>query len=142
MISGFFGDNRWLSNFWPCDVAWGKTRSRSVEAAYQSAKCLRKEDRDLVAAMEPAAAKQAVKRMQQRPDWLDVRVRVMAMLLRQKFAIGTELANRLIATGVEELIEANTWGDTFWGVCRGHGQNVLGKLLMEIRSELVTAAAE
>lgn len=35
-----------------------------------------------------------------------------------------------------ELIEGNTWGDTFWGVCRGKGENNLGKILMRLRSEL------
>ena len=32
-----------------------------------------------------------------------------------------------------EIVEENTWGDTFWGVCKGVGENHLGKLLMEIR---------
>jgi len=34
------------------------------------------------------------------------------------------------------LIEGNTWGDTYWGVCRGRGSNNLGKLLMKIREVL------
>lgn len=32
--------------------------------------------------------------------------------------------------------EGNTWGDKFWGVCDGEGENHLGKLLMEVRAEL------
>lgn len=43
---------------------------------------------------------------------------------------------RLLETGDAMLIEGNTWGDTFWGVCNGQGLNVLGNLLMEIRQEL------
>lgn len=39
-------------------------------------------------------------------------------------------------TGDAELIEGNNWGDTFWGVCNGRGENMLGKLLMEIRDYL------
>lgn len=45
------------------------------------------------------------------------------------------LSEMLEATGDAELIEGNHWGDTFWGVCNGVGQNNLGKLLMAIRSE-------
>jgi predicted NAD-dependent protein-ADP-ribosyltransferase YbiA (DUF1768 family) len=36
--------------------------------------------------------------------------------------------------GVEgEIVEENSWGDTFWGVSGGKGRNELGKLLMKIR---------
>ena len=28
------------------------------------------------------------------------------------------------------------WGDRFWGVCSGRGQNMLGRILMEIRKDL------
>jgi len=46
------------------------------------------------------------------------------------------ILERLLATGDQELIEGNTWGDRFWGVCDGEGQNQLGRLLMELRNEL------
>ena len=55
--------------------------------------------------------------------------------LRKKFA-DPELRNLLLATGDEELIEGNYWGDTYWGVCNGVGQNKLGKLLMQVREEI------
>src|SRR5690606_37875392 len=69
-------------------------------------------------------------------NWDQIKVEVMERLLRQKFAPGTELARKLVATGDAQLIEYNTWGDTFWGVCDGTGQNWLGRLLMKIREEL------
>ena len=56
-------------------------------------------------------------------------------VIRQKFN-NPELKEKLIATGDAELIEGNPWGDTFWGVCEGKGENHLGKILMKIRSEL------
>lgn len=42
----------------------------------------------------------------------------------------------LLGTGDAVLIEGNTWGDTFWGVCGTKGANVLGKLLMKYREKL------
>ena len=42
-------------------------------------------------------------------------------------------------TNNEELIEGNTWNDTYWGVCNGRGQNHLGKILMKVRSLLKEA---
>jgi predicted NAD-dependent protein-ADP-ribosyltransferase YbiA (DUF1768 family) len=57
-------------------------------------------------------------------------------MVRLKFSTHQELRERLLATGEAELIEGNTWNDTFWGVCKGEGQNWLGKILMEVRKEL------
>ena len=70
----------------------------------------------------------------------------MKILLRQKFG-DAWLRAKLLATGDAELIEGNYWHDTFWGMCNGKGENHLGRLLMEVRSELrvdgrVTAVEE
>lgn len=43
---------------------------------------------------------------------------------------------RLAETGDVDLVEGNTWGDTFWGVYNGRGENWLGVLLMLTREEL------
>ena len=42
----------------------------------------------------------------------------------------------LLDTGDLYIEETNSWGDTFWGVCEGKGQNVLGNILMGIRTDL------
>jgi predicted NAD-dependent protein-ADP-ribosyltransferase YbiA (DUF1768 family) len=54
---------------------------------------------------------------------------------RQKFK-ALRLANALLATGQAQLVEGNTWNDTYWGVCHGEGLNVLGMLLMQVRADL------
>ena len=60
----------------------------------------------------------------------------MEDLVRQKFTKNKDLAKLLKGTGNQELIEGNTWKDTFWGVYNGIGSNHLGKILMKIRKEL------
>lgn len=55
--------------------------------------------------------------------------------MRVKFR-NPELRDKLVATGDAEIVEGNWWGDKFWGVCRGVGENHLGKILMRIRTEL------
>lgn len=60
----------------------------------------------------------------------------MRRLVWRKFTDDPYLAELLLATGDEELVEGNVWGDTFWGVCEGKGENWLGKILMDIRKEL------
>lgn len=54
-----------------------------------------------------------------------------------KFSQNKKLAEQLMATGEEDLVEGNDWGDRYWGVCRGVGKNKLGQILKRIRSELV-----
>ena len=54
---------------------------------------------------------------------------------QSKFRGDIDLRSLLVATGDRELIEGNTWGDTFWGVDKntGQGENHLGRILMELR---------
>ena len=70
------------------------------------------------------------------PEYFTVKVKLMFELVLEKFKQNPELKQKLLETGNQELIEGNTWNDTFWGVCNGQGQNWLGKILMLVRSEL------
>ena len=64
----------------------------------------------------------------------------MEELVRRKFQSSISLRLQLWSTGDKELIEGNTWNDTYWGVCNGVGRNQLGKTLMKIREELKAKA--
>lgn len=136
-VSGFFGDHRFLSNFWPAEVRLEGISYPTVEHAYQAAKCVdpavRGQIRD---AAKPGKAKKMGSRADVRPDWEQIRVEVMHDLVRQKFLKHRDLGDLLLATGSAELIEENTWGDTFWGVCDGEGENRLGRILMEVREKI------
>ena len=57
-------------------------------------------------------------------------------IVLSKFASNPVLKNLLLDTNNEELVEGNTWNDTYWGACNGRGQNHLGKILMKVRSLL------
>lgn len=70
-----------------------------------------------------------------RKDWDDVRIEIMINLLIQKFNV-PELRERLKNTGGMYLIEGNTWEDTLWGICEGTGKNMLGRIMMNIRSKI------
>jgi N-glycosidase YbiA len=138
-IDTFRGEYFFLSNF--CPVIWvcldGDERGYpSVEHAYQAAKCRRRSDRDFILeASSPGEAKRRARQVEIVRDWDNIKLSVMEKLLRQKFA-KEPFRSQLLSTGDQELIEGNTWGDTFWGVCRGQGQNHLGRLLMEIRADI------
>ena len=135
-IDNFRGDFSFLSNFYEATIYVDGERYRSVEHAYQAHKTLDPWSRRLVRLAPSAAeAKKLGKSVPLRKDWDDVKVDLMRSFIRKKFE-NPFLRPLLLATGDVELIEGNTFGDTFWGVCRGTGQNVLGKILMEVRNEI------
>ena len=136
MITEFDGKYRFLSNFYPAPVTYEGYLYRTVEHAFQASKSLDPACREVIAnCKSPALAKEVGRKVDLRHDWKDIKVSVMLRLLRQKFSEPT-LQHMLLLTAGEDLVEGNWWGDTFWGVCRGQGENQLGKLLMQVREEL------
>lgn len=136
-ILEFHGEYWWLSNFSESKVSYEGVEYPTVEHAYQAAKTLDKDRREKIRdADTPALAKKMGRKVVIRPDWEQVKLQVMEVLLRQKFAAGTGLSRELVATGDGKLVEGNWWGDMYWGVCKGVGQNHLGELLMKIRNDL------
>lgn len=72
----------------------------------------------------------------QRPDWDTIKVGVMRTIIRAKANQHEYVRRKLLATGDRELVE-DSWRDNFWGWGEDRtGQNVLGKLWMELRAEL------
>jgi ribA/ribD-fused uncharacterized protein len=75
-----------------------------------------------------------------RPDWDAVKDDVMRRAVRRKFETHPAIRTVLLSTGDEELIEA-TSGDYYWGCgTNGTGKNMLGRILVEIRTLLREAA--
>lgn len=67
------------------------------------------------------------------PDWDSIKVDVMREILREKVTQHDYVERKLAATGSRELVE-NSWRDDFWGWGPNRdGQNMLGKLWMEVR---------
>jgi ribA/ribD-fused uncharacterized protein len=136
VIDSFQGEYRWLSNFWVCVVAiWGHTWS-SVECAYQAAKCAFPEDMKKFHYITPGEAKRLGRTVHMRPDFNEVKLSLMEAAVRAKFTQNSDLKEKLLDTGDALLVEGNNWGDTYWGVCNGKGENHLGKILMKVRGEL------
>jgi ribA/ribD-fused uncharacterized protein len=71
-----------------------------------------------------------------RPDWDDVKVGIMRDILWAKAEQHEYVKRKLLATGDRELVE-DSWRDDYWGWGPNRdGQNMLGKIWMEIRSEI------
>jgi ribA/ribD-fused uncharacterized protein len=71
-----------------------------------------------------------------RKDWESAKDNIMRVALRAKFTQHEELRVALLSTATEPLVE-NTTTDLYWGAgSDGTGKNMLGRLLVELRSQL------
>ena len=144
MISIFRGKHRFLSNFYPCHVKiyWEEMYFDTTEHAYQAAKTLDKTERlQIQQAATPGEAKKLGQKVSLRRHWNNIKNDIMLELVRQKFVFNYDLAQRLLDTKDQELVEGNTWHDNWFGSCvclkcGDKGQNWLGKILMEVRDQL------
>jgi ribA/ribD-fused uncharacterized protein len=71
--------------------------------------------------------------------WDEAKIPVMTTLVNMKFRANLDLAERLIETGEQPIVEGNYWRDRFWGVSpvgSNKGLNNLGKILMNLRRQL------
>lgn len=134
------GNYGFLSNLYRCTIDFEHKQFRSSEDAYQYGK-----PKDLavaewlISAPLPrlcAMAAHALLSYDIKPNWNTIKMDRMRRVLLAKFSNHSELTEKLLATGEAKLIEESKT-DAFWGIGkRGTGKNMLGFILMEIRSEL------
>jgi ribA/ribD-fused uncharacterized protein len=141
MIDSFRGKYRFLSNFYPAIMKYRGWLFPSSEHAYQSAKATNPTLISLFTdpTMTPGQAKKLGADIEKRADWHDVSLDIMETVVTEKFVSNPKLAQKLLDTGDEELVEGNNWDDTFWGCVDGKGENHLGKILMKVREKLRVA---
>jgi len=137
-INSFSGEYRFLSNFYMCDVCYKGIIYPSSEHAYQAAKTNSIDEKLEIALLcSPNEAKKKARSFKLIPEWDTEKMIIMFEICFLKFHQNNDLRIKLIATGKNLLIEGNTWGDTFWGMCNNKGFNYLGKTLMCVRRILL-----
>lgn len=150
VIDSFTGEHAFLSNFYVSAIPMDGVIYPTVEHAFQAAKTNDHAERQwIMRSPRPGLAKARGRRVELRPDWEDVKLDVMLGLLRLKFSgrHHPDLVHLLIATSPRELVEGNYWGDRYWGMTKAdgepewRGENHLGRLLMQVRAELIVSGA-
>lgn len=122
-------------------------RILTTEALYQACRFphLPEVQREIIGQHSPMTAKMKSKphRLATRGDWDEVRFKVMRWCLRVKLAQNYEDFGRLLLATREKPIVEQSRKDDYWGAKvvddTGNtlvGQNVLGRLLMELREKL------
>lgn len=139
IIPEFKGEYFYLSNFYRSPLTYLGYRCSTAEHAFQLAKATTwAEQNRVVQAVTARDAKSVGRRILLRPDWEEVKLRVMREVVTLKFATDPIARVYLVGTGDAKLIEGNRWGDTFWGkdIKTGVGENYLGRILMQVRQVL------
>lgn len=132
-VKGFFGDYRFLSNFYMAPVWYEGILYPSTEHAYQAAKTLDENVRMEFLELTCSKAKSKGQEIGLRENWDTIKYDVMFAVVFDKFFRHQELKELLLATEDKYLEETNHWRDRYYGVCEGEGKNVLGKILMQVR---------
>jgi ribA/ribD-fused uncharacterized protein len=151
-IHGFFGQFRFLSNFYILEngVTFEELTYPSVEHAYQAAKWPQhgthqyesNHTASRLAFLDVTAAQsKRLGRLAPNFDarkWNKKKVEIMRALVFQKFQNNIKLRKMLMAMEGYVLTERNSWGDVFWGTNeKGEGENTLGKMLMAVRDKFI-----
>lgn len=130
----------WLSNFHECEIVINNVGFYSVEQAYHYFMC----DSDdwklfCLQTKDAAIIKTKSKTIVKRENWDKIKVKIMYELLKRKFIYNSDLMQKLLETNPKEIIEGNYWAEDFWGfdLEKQKGHNILGKLLMKIRQEII-----
>lgn len=146
-IDSFTDKYAFLSNFYPSVININGLAYPTVEHAFQAAKTDDPAMRERIRLCRtPGEAKKLGRSgdVVLRAGWDNMRIDIMRYLLDAKFQKPT-LRQKLIDTYPAELIEGNTWGDTYWGmIWKGNilvGENHLGKLLEALRFEIMQTEA-
>lgn len=145
-INRFNNGYSYLSNFYVGQpIIFQGIEFLSAEHLFNALKTRISSEAQYVAEAKTAAeAKARGRAVTLRDDW-DKSERYIAMrrTLGAKFIGSRDLAEGLVQTGENNLVEGNTWHDQVWGncicgrpACQALGENNLGKMLMELRADL------
>jgi hypothetical protein len=135
-----------LSNFWRAEQGLEDTDGnlwcyRTNEHFYQSMKAKNAIMSDWIrqapSAFMAKRASRALKPDEIVDDWETKKVEVVLLGLRAKFGskFNQDIKDQLLATGDAILMEDSPT-DMFWGGSLPESQNMLGRLLMQVREEL------
>lgn len=124
--------NFYLSSFYLDSQEW-----KSVEHYFQAQKTLDIKQKEKIRNLDtPREAKRLGRKISLRPDWEEVKMKVMEDACRAKFTQIQALRKLLLSTGEKKLRE-HTKGDRFWGDGGGNkGLNQMGRILMKLRGDL------
>ena len=146
-ITSFTGDFAFLHNSYPCEVPIFGAVFPSAEHAYQASKTEDENCREIIRNLldGPTAKSYGnthLKRRHLRPNWLSIREMMMTEVIQAKFFNNIPLAKMLAETGNSALLNCISGSDSldcYWGIRGSKGENRLGVILMNVRTQIQEA---
>jgi predicted NAD-dependent protein-ADP-ribosyltransferase YbiA (DUF1768 family)/pSer/pThr/pTyr-binding forkhead associated (FHA) protein len=139
-ITNFNGDFDFLNNEYECPVYFEGLFFPNTYSAYQAARTpsqfYRKKFTEPLSGFEIFELSNQIENPE---NWDAGRLTVMEKLLRDKFLRNKDLREKLLETGLRNLLNSyndKTVSNLFWGCVGSEGENHLGHLLMEIRKDI------
>lgn len=152
---GAYGEYGWLSNFYKCKIIYDKKEFCCSEQIFMYVKANFFNDSEMIKEIyenkdkHPNFYKSLGRKIKNYDEqkWNSVRYEVMLDCLRAKFNSNVHLKKKLLATKQLKLVEASPY-DIIWGIglsaddpksnneSEWKGRNLLGQVLMEIRTQL------
>ncbi|MFH1814400.1 MAG: NADAR family protein [Pseudomonadota bacterium] len=137
-----------FSNLFKREIEFEGEVFQTAEHAYQAGKAAKPEVRKwLMDAPSPSLLAMAAHGLYVwdiTPNWAKIKFDRMKRILVAKYTQHDDLKALLLDTGDARLVESATVDNAvnrLWGEVNGVGQNKLGQLLMEVRSELAQLEA-
>lgn len=132
-----------FSNLYKRTIVFEGREYPTAEHAYQAGKARKEEVKEwLLSAPSPALVAMAAHGLYSWDivsDWSTIKFDRMRQILCAKFTQHDDLRELLLSTGDARLVEVGKTDNAvnrLWGEVNGKGKNMLGLLLMELRSEL------
>lgn len=134
-ITALKGDYEFLAMTYNYPITVDGITYTNAEAAFWSQRIMDKKARNKLSRL--SAMKARAKALQAEPidDWDETKDDILKRILEIKFK-DESLRMRLLSTGDALILNNNTYRDEYYGIYNGKGKNVLGKMLMELRSSL------
>lgn len=130
-----------LSNFSAHAIDWKGIRFPTTEHVYHWERFVGEDDLQalIIGAKSPREAWQIAQEHKEKQvsHWNEKKVSVMKEILKEKLHQHAEIQTILRQTGSADIIK-NVPRDAFWGSgADSRGQNVMGKMWMELREEII-----
>jgi ribA/ribD-fused uncharacterized protein len=129
-----------FSNFSPHPIVLDDITWPTSEHYFQAQKFLDRDYQHQIAGVQSPMIAARMGRSRSKPirtDWEEAKDNVMRKAVHAKVMQHQDVRETLLSTGDAVIIEATT-NDNYWGEgSDGSGKNMLGKILMEVRTELI-----
>lgn len=137
-IAGFTEKYAFLDNRFPAPLTYRGESYLCAEAAFQATKTADPNRRAAFRAYTGEKAREKGAALYPSPEWESRKIGIMREILSAKFRQNPALAGQLLATGNAALLNLTNKDRDCWGINRYTytGENMLGKLLTELRAEL------